>query len=85
MTMEPVAPASSHLPCPGVAECCLQTVSPFANLGADCSTEDAWEGRGAEAAHGGDQAVRLTGLRGETALTTPTPLGWRVSQRAAAE
>lgn len=47
MTTEPVAPASSHLPCPGVAECCLQTVSP-ANLGADCSTEDAWDGRGAE-------------------------------------
>lgn len=34
--------------------------------------EDALGGRGAEAAHGGNQAFRLPGLRGETdALTIP--------------
>lgn len=43
-----------------------------ANLGADCSREGAQEGRGAEAAHGGDEVFKLPGLRGETdAFTIP--------------
>jgi len=54
MTLEPVAPASSHLPSRHVAEPCLQTTSQ-SRSGAGCSTEGAQEGRGAEAAHSGDQ------------------------------
>lgn len=88
MMTAPVPPASSHLPSPPVAECCLQAASPGKSgsrllhrelSGGQRSRRCSWRRPGTQAAQPQGSNVL------SPSPSAPTPLGWRVSRRAAAQ